>query len=116
MPGIGIDLEYLYERTSTVRLPEHDLFLAVILQAFDDLRKTVWRKPQLEAEAREWLLSGGAEFQRVCAFASVDPDFIQYIARRYIEHLDAGGKAKRIVILGNETQGNPPWLVSPHQI
>lgn len=115
MSGIRVDFDYLHERSSTVRLPEHDLFLAVILQAFDDLRETIWRKPALAAEARQWLLDGGADFQSVCSYAAVDPDYITYIARRYIAHLDAGGKAKRIVILGNETQGNPPWLVSPHQ-
>lgn len=113
--GFWVDLDYAHERATTVRLPENDLFLAVILQAFDDLRETIWRKASLAAEARQWLLDGGADFETVCAYAAVDPDQIRYIAKRYIEHLDAGGKPKRIVIHGNEIQGNPPWLVSPYQ-
>ena len=115
MPRFELDLEYLHERTSVVRLPEHDLFFAVILQAFEDLRETVWRRPKLAREARAWLQRGDADFTAICHLAMVDPIAIQNIARRYIEYLDAGGKAKRIVIRGNETQGNPPWLVSPHQ-
>lgn len=115
MSRIGVDLDYANERAIPVRLPENDLFLAVILQAFDDLRQSIWRKASIATDARRWLLDGGEDFETVCAYAAVDADAIRYIAKRYIEHLDAGGKPKRIVILGNETQGNPPWLVSPYQ-
>lgn len=110
-----LDTEYLHERYASVRLPDHDLFLAVILHAFEDLRETVWRRPQLAKEAREWLQGGDADFVAVCHLAGVDPIAIQNIANRYIKYLDAGGRPKRIATHGNEPQGNPPWLVSPHQ-
>lgn len=114
MGRFALDHEYLLERQSCVRPPEAELFFGVILQAFEDLRETIWRRAAIAVEAREWLLQDELDFPAVCHLALVDPTYIRNIARRYIAHLDAGGQPKRIVLRGS-TQGDPPWPGSPHR-
>lgn len=93
-----LDFEFALELESSVRTPEQDLFFAVILQAFEDLRPTIWRSNRIRQEAEEWLLDDELDFKLVCQFARVDDEQIRWIAKRYVEHLRNGGEAKRIVL------------------
>jgi hypothetical protein len=93
-----LDFEYALELESTVRLPEQELFFAVVLQAFEDLRPTIWRSDRIRSEAEDWLLNDTHDFYLICQFAAVDADYIRWIARRYVHHLKEGGEAKRIVL------------------
>lgn len=55
---------------------ERDLWLSVILRAFNDAAiKNV--NPMDKEQANKWLLDGGIDFQLVCYFAGVNPNKVK---------------------------------------
>jgi len=84
------------------RAPEQDLFMAVLLQAFNDMRDVAYTDPGDCADARHWLLYDEEDFRIICALAGVEHKAIRNIAIRYSAHLASGGSAKAIPLKGNE--------------
>lgn len=70
-------------------LPEHHLFYCVILLAIDDaIAPPTYRKDicaeQTKAQAFAWFRDAGEDFQAVCAFANLNPDYVQRKALKHI--------------------------------
>lgn len=98
-----LDVDWIQEHESApLRTPEQELFLAVLLQAFNDIRDVAYTSPADCAEARLWLLYDTYDFVAVCVLAGVDDKKIRSMAVRYVEHLANGGSTKAIPLKGNE--------------
>lgn len=69
--------------------PETKLWRAVITLAVEDVlnRSQSRNESVLKAEAHDWFVSGGEDFDIVCFNAELDPDFIR---DRYLRALDTG--------------------------
>ena len=62
--------------------PEHRLWQQVVLQAFRDATNDfnesgVSDSAVAKRQSIAWIEGGGAEFQKVCALAGFDPDFLR---------------------------------------
>lgn len=69
--------------------PETKLWRAVITLAVEDvLNKSQGRNESvIKAEAHDWFIGGGEDFDIVCFNAELDPDFVR---DRYLRALDTG--------------------------
>lgn len=91
-----VDLVWGMEHESDTRSPEQDLFFAVVLQAFNDMRGLDWIDSNVCEKAEQWLLHDSDDFKFVCFLAGVDDDLIRSIARKYKQHLADGGSRQHI--------------------
>lgn len=70
-------------------LPEHHLFYSVILLAINDaIEPPTYRKDicpdQIQAQAFAWFRDAGDDFQAVCAFANLNPEYVRKKALKHI--------------------------------
>jgi hypothetical protein len=79
-----------------MRTREADLFFAVIVQAFNDMRGLGWVNSTICDSARQWLLYDEHDFNLICKWAMADRDEIRAIAVRYEQYLREGGTPKFI--------------------
>ena len=89
--SLRIDPSYEYGAEEIERAPEQELYLAVIVQAFNDLRAMGRDEPSICRDARFFLLADTYTFPTISAAAGADPEKIRSIARRFDAHLRAGG-------------------------
>jgi hypothetical protein len=68
------------EQAEPPKSPENFLWLAVVQQAIHDAVNL--SDPRLRNEARKWLLNNSEDFQLVCAWSGLDPDYVAIRARR----------------------------------
>lgn len=98
-----IDADWLQEFESLPeRTPEQELFWAVLLQAFNDMRNISYRPPSHCRDARRWLLLAESDFQFVCALAGVNHRTIHSIALRYEKFLQEGNTPRALPLKPNE--------------
>jgi len=69
--------------------PETKLWRAVITLAVEDVlnRSQSRNESVMKAEAHDWFVGGGEDFDLVCFNAELDPDFVR---DRYLRALDTG--------------------------
>lgn len=91
-----VDLVWEMERESNTRTPEQDLFFAVVLQAFNDMRGLDWVDSNVCEKAEQWLLQDSDDFKFICFYAGVDDEKIRLIARKYKQYLATGGSRQHI--------------------
>lgn len=94
-----VDLVWDMERTSITRTPEQELFFAVVMQAFNDMRGLDWVDSNVSEKAEQWLLNDTPDLRLICLLAGVDDVRIRNIARKYKQHLAGGGSRRHISVV-----------------
>lgn len=103
----AVDVEWTQLHGSAAeRSPEQELFWAVVLQAFNDMRDQAYTPVREASLARSWLLHDERDFYLVCSYANVDPFHIRRIAWLYAKHLANGGVRRAIALKENEKKSS----------
>lgn len=69
--------------------PERALWLAALAQAFSDALYGENTKVDVLArrQARTWLAGAGKDFQQVCTFAGLEPDYVSRFVEKHVANL-----------------------------